>query len=189
MKKILGIGLLMVLLSGCGLDVLMSSAIQGELQGRQAEEMTRQLQRQQATPTAGIPPSDLQTLEQIQQAINQYGMATGFFPTTLDDLVPQYLSTPPRTESGAQFIYNNQNGFLAHPAQHMPQPGAAPGAPPGTGLSPMGQYMTGAGVRESMPQQGGSALSRTGGYARENIHNTTDTYSDRQMEQIQELGF
>ncbi len=189
MKRVLGVGFLSIVLSGCGLDVLMSSAIQGELQGKQAEEMTRQLQRQQATPTAGIPASDMQTLEKIQQAINQYGTATGFYPNSLDDLVPQYLSSPPRTESGELFIYNNQNGYLAHPGQQVLQPGAAPGAPPGTGLSPMGQYMTGAGVRESMPQQGGSALSRTGGYARENIHNTTDNYSDRQMEQIQELGF
>ena len=185
-KTLSGLILVGLLSSGCGLELLTTAAIQSELQGRQAEEMTRQVQRQ--TENLGIPAEDVEKMEAIREAINEYGMATGFYPNTLEDLTPRYLAETPRTASGEAFIYNNQNGFLGHPRQQHTQTAETPGTP-GSGITPMGGYMTGSGVREAMPQQGGSALSRTGGYAREGVQGTTDEYSDRQMQQIEELGF
>jgi len=66
-------------------------------------------------PPQGVTPEDRRTLQAIENAINQYGQDTGYYPPTLDALAPQYLPEPPRTSAGERFIYNNQNGYVAHP--------------------------------------------------------------------------
>ena len=70
--------------------------------------------------SASVPPQDQQTLYAIQQAIVQYGRATGYYPPTLDDLYPHYLPRLPRTATGEHFFYNNQNGYVAHPGTTRP---------------------------------------------------------------------
>ena len=72
-------------------------------------------------------------IARIEQAINAYGTATGWYPPTLEALVPQYLDAVPVSASGAPFRYNNQNGYVGVPqTQAPPQPGQPTnfGAPP-----------------------------------------------------------
>lgn len=71
-----------------------------------------------------VTPADLEMIRNIKSAINQYGTATGFYPPTLDALHPDYLPQAPRTSSGEEFLYNNQNGDVRHP--HQAAPGISP---------------------------------------------------------------
>jgi len=64
---------------------------------------------------AGPSSADYVTMEKINMAINAFGTQTGYYPPKLDDLYPTYLPLPPRTTSGKQFNYNNQNGEVTHP--------------------------------------------------------------------------
>ena len=65
----------------------------------------------------GPSPEDYLLMEDIREAITQYGTATGYYPPTLDDLYPNYLSSLPRTSTRRDFTYNNQNGELGHPLE------------------------------------------------------------------------
>ncbi|MCC6145721.1 MAG: hypothetical protein IT368_18085 [Candidatus Hydrogenedentes bacterium] len=51
-----------------------------------------------------VTVSDPQKIAQIQAAITRYGQATGFYPMTLDQLVPQYLPQVPLSANGQPFI-------------------------------------------------------------------------------------
>ena len=85
----------------------------------------------------GPAPADYLMMESLKTAINNYGMSTGYYPPTLDDLYPTYVQLPPRTANGQPFIYNNQNGRVEHPdegkqyAQSTPDemPESSPVAP------------------------------------------------------------
>lgn len=102
--------LILLLTIGCGPKQSNSNFV--------SEQPTQQkavLENQEINKLTGPEPEDIQLMEQIRIAINNYGMTTGFFPASLDDLVPQYLSSSPRTSNGELFIYNNQNGNITHP--------------------------------------------------------------------------
>lgn len=115
---------------------------------------------------AGPDPRDLQTIAEINRAINQYGTATGFYPPTLDVLAPYYLPQAPRTVDGREFVYNNQNGFVGLPPSQTGQsalPGAGTRGPGGAG--PLGEVMTGIGIQQELgnrPQAGTSAAGSHG---------------------------
>jgi hypothetical protein len=140
----------------------------------------------------GPTPADLQLMEQIKTAINQYGMATGFYPPTLDALVPQYLPAAPRTNAGEPFIYDNQTGYLAHPAQGRttasPAPGPTSAAPPASGAGPMGEVMTGVGVQQELNRMGSSGADAAGGYARRSVRGTAATHDQQTGQTMDDLG-
>lgn len=217
-----------LLLAGCGVDMLMTTAIQGELQAKQAQSANRVLKQAKAfagttemesairlyraergqnppsleylVPTylAGVPVQpdgsaygydplsgriskeataannavrDQQTIAAVLAAIQQFGTATGFYPATLDDLYPRYLSELPRTLGGQEFVYSNQTGEVSLPYSVQTQPtrrAAAPrnrGGGMGGGAGPMGEMVTGMGISQQldgMHQSGvSSASSRT----------------------------
>jgi len=64
-----------------------------------------------------IPPSDINTMMDIRKAINAYGTATGFYPNTLDALVPDYLPQVPLASNGEPYVYSNLDGDLIHPSR------------------------------------------------------------------------
>ena len=236
-------------LSGCGVEVLTATAVQGELQAQQAQAIQRQvtgmanqsgrvrleqaLRAYQAekgtfppsldalvpdylpavptradgtpygydpvrgilldgpatTPT-GIPPADIEMMNRVREAINRYGMATGYYPPTLDALYPAYLSAPPRTTTGEPFLYNNQNGEVRHPrATVIPVPGTPGGSQPMTGgTGPMGEVVTGLGMRQQLNSmsQGGAAAAQ--GRATGNLNEITGGHNDQQNRVMDQLG-
>lgn len=250
------IAILALALTGCGVEVLTATAVQGELQAQQMTAMKRQIQTaagnsgrinleraistyqaekgayppsldalapnfipavplkpdgtaygydpatgkllETPAPVAasgGPTPQDQQMIQQIQVAINNYGQATGFYPASLDDLYPNYLSSPPRTASGEAFIYDNQNGFVGHPHQAKAAAGApAAAAPPranvpmGGGTGPMGEVMTGVGMQQQMNSMSQSGSSAAGGYAREKAGGTAGTHDAANSKAMDDLG-
>jgi hypothetical protein len=241
------IGLLALVLTGCGVEVLTATAVQGELQAQQLTAMKRQignaagttgrinieraittyqaekgvyppsldalvpeylqalpvkpdgssygydpnsgklLEGTQTGASAGPTPQDNQMIRQIQAAIQQYGQDTGYYPDTLDNLYPNYLTTLPRTSSGEAFVYNNQNGYVAHPGA-MPAARPAPQAGSMGGAGPMGEAMTGIGMSQQLDSMNQSGASGTGSYARDKIGGATTDHNDRQNKAMDDLG-
>ena len=254
--------LLVVELAGCGVEVLTTTAIQGELQSQQLQAMKRQVggvadsaakanlrkaidtfqaekgyypltlsslvpdylpslpKRADGTPfdydattgrlldgpvapgLAGSSatsqgPSDEQRMAQIRAAIDRYGQATGYYPPSLQALVPQYLAEVPKTVSGQDFIFYPQNGGLYVPGQvtyaSPPQPNVSQPAPQGRGVpvggsGPMGEVMTGIGVQQQLNSMSSAGTSSAGSYSRQAIGSTTDQYNQRQSQALDELG-
>ena len=248
--------LFMAALAGCGVEVLTTTAIQGELQAQQlssirgqvtsASESVGQTNLQRAidtffaekgyypltldvlapdyipsipvkadgspygydattgkifdgpVPEAAPAPtpfdelSDIQRIARIRQAIDRYGPATGYYPPTLDALVPDYLPAVPKTTTGADFFYNSQDGTIAVPGQQsVPPPAstpAAPGAAPVGGAGPMGEVMTGIGIQQQLNSMGSSGVSAAGSYSREKIGTDTGEYSQKQEKTMDDLG-
>ena len=141
-------------------------------------------------PAGGPTPQDYQTMEQIRAAINQYGAATGYYPPTLDALAPTYLSAPPRTSADEQFIYNNQNGYVAHPRQAAPvaAPAEAPRAPAMGGAGPMGEVMTGIGMQQQLGGMRQSGASAAGSRARQHLRETGTAQNERHQQVMDGLG-
>lgn len=249
-KTILGMTVLAGM-SGCGVEVLTATAIQGELQAQQAQAIQRQvagaanqsgrLRLEQAirayqaekgafppslealvpdylpavparadgspygydpargilldgpaAPGGSIPPADLETMNRIREAINRYGMATGYYPPTLDALYPGYLSVLPRTAAGEPYLYNNQNGEVQHP-RAASGAGAAPGMPAGSpsalgGVGPMGEVMTGIGMQQQLQtmSQGGASAAR--GLASGTLNDITSGHNQQQNRVMDQLG-
>lgn len=132
---------------------------------------------------------DGRTLRQIQDAINQYGTAVGYYPPTLDALVPQYLPTPPRTASGQEFIYNNQNGALSAPASAAPGAGAynSGGVAVG-GAGPMGEAMTGIAISNQLDSMSTGGAAAAGSRTRGAAHGIADGGNDRTNAAMDGLG-
>jgi hypothetical protein len=140
----------------------------------------------------GPTPADHQKMQQIHQAINAYGHATGWYPPTLEALVPQYLAAVPYTDSGQPFLYNNQNGDLRHPNAHLQQQyGGAHNAPRGGGAAggPMGEALTGIGMQRQLQNMNQSGASNAGTRARENINQQRGSENEqRQNRLLEDLG-
>ena len=244
------------MLAGCGVEVLTTTAIQGELQAEQMTAMKRQLggaadtsakiniERAIATYKAengSNPPSlealvpaylpqlplrpdgmgygydpnsgtltgegvvvagaaaavgggptepDRRKIQEIKQAITRYGTAVGFYPPTLQALVPGYLPALPKTTSGLDFGYNNQNGDVWHPAQTQAQPvyGAQPNAGVG-GAGPLGETMTGIGISQQLDSMSNAGSSAAGSRVRAGAANVQKDYNASQQKALAELGY
>ncbi len=137
---------------------------------------------------SGPTGADMQMLENIRLAINQYGTATGYYPRTLDDLHPQYLAQPPRTASGQPFVYNNQNGYVAHPVQHAAarRPAAAPSGGMGAGV--MGETMTGIGIQQELGAMSGGGASSAQTRSRSDVNQISGGHTSRQNQVMDDLG-
>jgi hypothetical protein len=138
--------------------------------------------------------SNEQRIQEIHEAINNYGTAVGYYPPTLHAMVPTYIDAVPTTADGRQFLYNNQNGALMHPDQlagtYTPdragstqtvqqRPQGQRRAVGGGGL--LGETITGIGIQQdlnAMPNAaGGSVGQRTTGKARNIGQQQTDKHN------------
>ncbi len=144
---------------------------------------------------AGPSSADYLLMEDIGAAINAYGTASGHYPITLDTLAETgYLPTLPRTESGQEFAYNNQNGIFTHPLEgHVNAARQAPpqnrgGATAGGG-GPLGEAMTGIAIQEELNRNSNAGTSRARGTGATGINRATNTQNDRQQKALEELGF
>lgn len=140
----------------------------------------------------GVSPADRQMMQDIQAAINRYGTAIGYYPPTLDTLYPAYLAKMPRTEAGEAFIYDSQDGYLAHPREEQGQQATA--APPVQavggvgGAGPMGEVMTGIGVQNQLNQMNQSGVSSAGSRMRESAGGLGQGQDARNNRAMDELG-
>jgi general secretion pathway protein G/type IV pilus assembly protein PilA len=150
-----------------------------------------------APAVRGPTPNDLQKMNQITSAVNQYGTAIGWYPPSLAALVPTYLQAVPKTDSGEDFIFYPENGALFHPAQlQQPQQSpAAPTPPPATvarpiggGAGPMGEVVSGIGVQNQLNSMGNSGVNSAGGYARRSTDGATQQHNAAQEKALNELG-
>lgn len=139
--------------------------------------------------SGGVTSADRANMERIREAINAYGMRTGFYPPSIEALVPQYLAELPKTESGHAFLYDMRTGALAHPAAGTQSAaGTAPAPRPGTGLSPMGEAMTGLSMQQQLGTMSNAGASSAGSRAGQQIGNATAGHNQRQEEALQQLG-
>jgi hypothetical protein len=94
---------LVVLASGCGLDLLAGTAIQGTLQGKSASSAKQRIDY----------AKDTTSRLSIEQAINAYAAEMGEYPESLDDLVPEWMPGGiPKKADGTEFGYDPQAGML-----------------------------------------------------------------------------
>lgn len=258
--RIAAAALVIMMLGGCGVELLTTTAIQGELQAEQMKAMDRQLsgaadttaqiniERAIATykgETGTNPPSlealvpnylpqlplrpdgmaygydpvsgtltgqgvpapasamaagggptqpDQRKIREIKDAINRYGAATGWYPATLQDLVPAYLPAVPKTTSGQDFIYNNQNGDVQHPAQVAAQPSYnsysnGPNAGGVGGAGATGEAMTGIGIQNQLNSMSNAGSSAAGSRMRQSAGTIQENYNQRQQEALDQLGY
>lgn len=92
------------------------------------------------------PAMDAVNLERIQEAVLDFGDAEGQSPTSLGDLVPKYLDAIPSTHDGRAYAYNSETGFVGMPERIT----SDAGEPSGSGLTPMGDAITGLSVHEEL---------------------------------------
>jgi hypothetical protein len=133
--------------------------------------------------------TDAQKMERIRQAINQYGMATGWYPPSLEALVPTYLSSVPRSNSGQPFIYDMRTGALAAPRAAQAQP--APRAPAyggGGGGTPMTEMMTGVGMQQELNRMSTGGSSAAGSRMRHNARELQTGQDERTNRTMDNLG-
>lgn len=87
-------------LTGCGLEVLTTTAITGELQKRDAERAMDTLER-----------TERQTGRwEVQQAVRAYRAEHGRNPASLQELVPEYLANVPKNAQGEPMAYDPATG-------------------------------------------------------------------------------
>lgn len=94
--RILLSGLLALALSGCLADVLMTTAIQGELGAQQATAAQNTLNR--VTNDTGQM--------NLQRAVDTFRAETGYAPESLNELVPSFIDPIPQRADGGNFGYN-----------------------------------------------------------------------------------
>lgn len=110
MKAMLAL-LLPLALSGCMLELLTTTAIQGELAAKDA----------QASAQALRYAKDSTAKTEAQYAIRAYQAEKGSYPPTLAALVPGYLPSLPMHSDGSPFGYDPATGTLLDSPQTVPQ--------------------------------------------------------------------
>jgi hypothetical protein len=94
--------LLTLPLSGCLLEVMTTTAVQGELAARQLKGAKKQIARAQGMASE----------TEITQAIKVYQGEKGSNPPSLDALVPEYLPAIPAKADGSAYGYDPATGAL-----------------------------------------------------------------------------
>ncbi len=110
MKTLLLIALTLTL-SGCLLELLTTTAIQGELAAQDAQSASRALSYAKESVAN----------TELQHAISAYAAENGNYPPTLEALVPDYLYSLPATPSGGPYAYDPSTGTLTDPVAAPPQ--------------------------------------------------------------------
>ena len=198
--------LLLAPLSGCLMEVMTTTAIQGELAAQNATAATQALDHAKQTANdlsarnngltpavSSITAADRTSKQKIQAAINRYGQAAGYYPPTLQTLVQfGYIDALPKTSGGQDFLFNAQTGLLQHPAelaaQHSPSAANAGRGAPSGGAGVMGETMTGIGVQNQLNGMNNSGVSNAGSAARSGVRGTSGSYGDRQMKALKDLN-
>lgn len=103
--------LLPVALSGCMLELLTTTAIQGELAAQNASSATRALN--------SVKEGKART--EAESAIRAYQAETGSYPPSLAALVPEYLPAMPKHPDGTPFGYDAASGTLLESPAASPQ--------------------------------------------------------------------
>ena len=98
---ILGVGAMV--LSGCGVEVLTTTAVRGEIETKQAQSALRQLDQVRG---------QVNTL-QVEQAVKAYRGDHGINPPSLEALVPNYLPQTPVKADGAPYYYDPKTGKVS----------------------------------------------------------------------------
>ncbi|MGC8737971.1 MAG: hypothetical protein ACP5UA_04895 [Candidatus Hydrogenedens sp.] len=91
-----------LILSSCGVELLTTTAIQGELQAQQLKSMQRQVQ--------GI--ADQTGKINLERAIQTFRAENGRYPTSLNELVPQYLPSLPSPSGNSAYSFDPITGQI-----------------------------------------------------------------------------
>lgn len=110
--------LLALALSGCGLEILTTTAVQGQLAAQSANTASRALQY----------AKDSTQQNNAQRAIDLYKAEKGQNPPSLEALVPAYLDKIPTKPDGSPYGYDPSTGKLL---ENPVAVAAAPVAPAG----------------------------------------------------------
>lgn len=133
--------------------------------------------------------SDAQKMQRIRTAINEYGMATGYYPGALYQLVPDYLEELPTTGGGLDFLYDPNTGAVTHPNPGaMTQAGTRParrGA--GGGGSPMVETLTGIGIQQELGNMNNAGTNAAGSRARTGISGSVQRQNQLQQQVLDQL--
>ncbi|HOK09390.1 MAG TPA: hypothetical protein PLT82_02990 [Candidatus Hydrogenedens sp.] len=92
----------LLLFSGCGVELLTTTAIQGELQAQQLKSMQKQVQGI-ANQTGKI---------NLERAIQTFQAENGRYPKSLDELVPQYLPSLPQPSGDSLYSFDPSTGQI-----------------------------------------------------------------------------
>lgn len=136
--------------------------------------------------TIPITADDRDVMARLREAIDDYARRTGYYPGSLEALIPDVLVYVPTTTSGHAYVYNNRDGSLQHPAQSLGRrvPSANAGAG-GAGL--LGETLTGIGLQRQIGNMSNAGTSAAGVRGRQNIDQIQNDYSDRQMQMMDDL--
>jgi hypothetical protein len=152
-----------------------------------------------ANPAATAGLQDRIAMEQIQAAINKYGTATGYYPPSLQTLVPTYLSSVPKASNGQDFIFYPQDGRLINPAETQVATGAFP--PPAStsqrpsrgrgvaGAGPMGEVMTGISMSNELDNMSSAGSNAAGSRARQGARDIGQGQNQRIDNTLKSLGY
>jgi len=113
-----------VLASGCGLELLAGTAIQGTLQKEAVSGAKQSIDY----------AKDTSSRMSIEQAIRAYAAETGEYPKYLDALVPEWMPNIPKKADGTGFGYDPETGALLDSPVEGTAAQGAPAAAPKPGL-------------------------------------------------------
>ena len=139
--------------------------------------------------TIPISDDDRNTMAMLRDSIYDYADWTGYYPGSLEALIPDYLRYVPVTTSGHTYVYNPMDGSLRHPAQ-SPGRRVAPinsGSVGMGGAGLLGETLTGIGLQQQIGNMNNAGSSAAGARARQNIDQLQSDYSDRQMQMLDDL--
>ncbi|MBI5092631.1 MAG: hypothetical protein HZB26_09350 [Candidatus Hydrogenedentes bacterium] len=94
--------LMIAALTGCGVELLTTTAIQGELQAEQLKAVKGQVGR--ATETTGKI--------NLQRALDTYHAEKGAYPRSLQELAPDFIASVPTQADGTPYGYDPSSGRL-----------------------------------------------------------------------------
>ncbi len=146
--------------------------------------------------TGPVTDADRQSLATIQDAINRYGTATGYYPPTLQALADNgYLASVPKTSSGKDFIFYTTDGTLLHPDEQSGQwansgPAISGGSRGGgtAGSGPLGEVTTGIAISNQLDSMSTGGTAAVGSHGRQGARVNTGDYSNRQMDALKKYG-
>ena len=92
------------------------------------------------------PAMDALNLKRIQDALQAYSEARGYYPMELAGLVPDYMDAVPTTYDGKAFTYNPQTSAVRLPGKTT----STARESSGIGLTPVGDAFTGLSVQNEL---------------------------------------
>ena len=147
-----------------------------------------------APKVAAVTQDDVQSKALIEEAVRNYGQATGYYPANLQTLVQsRWLSSVPKTSAGQEFLFNPQTGQVRHPSgrgsgqsvlRQTPRNGTRT---PGVGAGPLGEVSTGIAIRNQLGNMNNAGVSAAGTGARLGVNGISGQYNRRQQKALDEF--